>query len=189
MRHIESHGSKHKNYHDFFMKKLLLFAAIIGLNACNPDKSMTTETVKGYRPIYASYATLRNVSSGLPQKLRKAGKIYTKDKYLYINEIGQGIHVFDNSDKTKPKAIAFISIPANQDISIADNILYADNADDLVAIDISNPLAIKVVKRIEKAFPYPSFPQQRGKFECVDPSKGYVVDWEYTDLVNPKCFR
>ena len=171
------------------MKKLLLFAAIIGLNACNPDRSMTTETVKGYRPIYESYETLRKISSGSPQKLRKAGKIYTKDKYLYINEIGQGIHVFDNSDKAKPKAIAFISIPANQDISIADNILYADNADDLVAIDISNPLAIKVVKRIEKAFPYPSFPQQRGRFECVDPSKGYVVDWEYTKLVNPKCFR
>ncbi|GGD70940.1 hypothetical protein GCM10011514_38760 [Emticicia aquatilis] len=171
------------------MKKLLLLAAIIGINACNPDSSMTTETVKGYRPVYASYETLRKVSSGSPQKLRKPGKIYTKDKYLYINEIGQGIHVFDNSDKTKPKAIAFISIPANQDISIADNILYADNADDLVAIDITNPLAIKVVKRIEKAFPYPSHPKQNGKFECVDPSKGYVIDWQYTDLVNPKCSR
>lgn len=171
------------------MKKLFLFAAILAINACNPDKSMTTETVKGYRPIYVSYTNLRNVSSGSPQKLRKAGKIYTKDKYLYINEIGRGIHVFDNSDKTKPQAIAFISIPANQDISIADNILYADNADDLVAIDIANPLAIKVVKRIEKAFPYPSYPQQRGKFECVDPSKGYVIGWEYTDLTNPKCFR
>jgi LVIVD repeat len=171
------------------MKPLLLFAVILLLNACNPDASQTTETVKGYRPIYASYETLRNVSSGSPQKLRKAGKIYTKGKYLYINEIGQGIHIYDNSDKTKPQAIAFISIPANQDISIADNILYADNADDLVAIDISNPLIIKVVKRIEKTFPYPSHPKQNGQFECVDPSKGYVVDWEYTDIVNPKCRR
>ncbi len=171
------------------MKKILLFAIIVGLTACNPDQNLTNETMKGYRPIYVSYENIRKISSGTPQKLRKPGKIYTKDKYLYINEIGQGIHVFDNSDKTKPQALAFIAIPANQDISIADNVLYADNADDLVAIDISNPLNIKVLKRIEKAFPYPSFPKQNGKFECVDPSKGYVIDWEYTDLVNPQCYR
>ena len=171
------------------MRKLLFFAAILLLNACNTSSDFNTQNVKGYRPIYASYETVRQVSAGSPQKLRNPGKIYTKDKYLYINELGKGIHVFDNSDKTKPQAIVFISIPANQNISIADNILYADNGDDLVAIDIANPLAIKVVKRIEKAFPYPSYPKQNGRFECVDPSKGYVIDWEYTDLVNPKCYR
>jgi len=170
------------------MKKLLLFVAIVLLNSCITEET-TDVKVMGYRPIYASYDEIRKVVSLAPQKLRKPGKIYTKDKYLYINEIGEGIHVFDNSDKTKPKAISFISIPANQDISIADNILYADNADDLVAIDISNPLTIKLLKRIEKAFPYPSFPKENGRFECVDPSKGYVKSWEYVQLTNPKCFR
>lgn len=171
------------------MKKLLLFASFLLLNACNPNSEVATGIIKGYKPIYAGYETIRKVVSSNPQKLRNPGKIYTKDNYLYINEIGEGIHVFDNSDKTKPQAIAFISIPANKDISIADNILYADNVDDLVAIDITNPLAIKLVKRIEKAFPYPSFPQQNGRFECVDQSKGYVIGWEYADLVNPKCSR
>lgn len=170
------------------MKKLLFFAAVLSLNACRTDEPADTKAM-GYRPVYVSYQEIRRVVALAPQKLRKPGKIYTKDKYLYINEIGEGIHVFDNSDKTKPKAIAFISIPANQDISIIDNVLYADNADDLVAIDIANPLSIKVLKRIEKAFPYPSFPAQRGRFECADATKGYVKAWEFVQLINPKCSR
>ena len=86
------------------MKKLLLFVAIVLLNSCITEET-TDAKVMGYRPIYASYDEIRKVVSLAPQKLRKPGKIYTKDKYLYINEIGEGIHVFDNSDKTKPKAI------------------------------------------------------------------------------------
>lgn len=171
------------------MKKLCLYATILLFSSCRskvidlPSKSM------GYKPIYVSYESLRKIELQPARKLKNPGKIYTKDKILYINEVGEGIHVFDNADKSKPKAISFISIPVNQDISIINNVLYADNADELVAIDISNPLEIKVLKRIEKAFPYASYPQQRGRFECADPAKGYVKSWEYVELINPKCSR
>lgn len=180
---------EHKLYHDFFMKKLLFFATVLSINACTTDETVKDIKVMGYRPVYVSYDKIRKVESFPPQKLRRPGKIYTKDKYLYINELGEGIHVFDNSDKTKPKAIAFISIPANQEISIKNDILYADNGDDLVAIDITNPLVIKLLKRVEKAFPAPSYPNKSGKFECVDASKGFIKTWEYVELINPKCFR
>jgi hypothetical protein len=172
------------------MKKLIFFSLSILLLSCYPNYNYDRNGItKGYKPIYISYETFRKIETLKPQKLIQPGKIYIKDKYLYINEIGQGIHVFDNSDKTKPINLSFISIPANKDISIIDNILYADNGDDLVAIDIANPLAAKLMKRVEKAFPYPSFPQQRGSFECADPAKGYVIDWEFTELDSPKCYR
>jgi hypothetical protein len=171
------------------MKKLLYGLLPLLTMACYRNYSDDPSSIKGYKPIYISYDTFRKVESQKAQKLRKPGKIYVKGKFLYINEIGVGVHVYDNSDKTKPINLSFISIPANKDISIIDNILYADNGDDLVAIDISDPLTAKLMKRVEKAFPYPSFPPQRGSFECVDPTKGFVVDWEYTELVSPKCYR
>ncbi len=144
----------------------------------------------GYRPVYEAYENLRNVAFQPIKKLKNPGKIYIKDNFLFINEVGEGIHIFDNSDKSNPKALSYISIPANQDIAIKGTTLYADNADDLIAIDISNPNAAKVVKRIEKSFPYPYHPPQTNvSFECADPKKGYVVRWEYTELTNPKCRR
>ena len=172
------------------MRKLLYFSVIILLYGCNPqDEKVVNEKVMGYRPIYTDYASIRKVEVQASRALKKPGKIYIKDKYLYINEIGEGIHIFDNSDKTHPKPVSFIAIPVNKDISIKNNILYADNADELIAIDITDPKSIKVLKRIEKAFPYPSYPNESGRFECVDPSKGYVKSWEYVGLVNPKCYR
>jgi len=172
------------------MKKLYFLAIIALLNSCmHEDEKVANEKVMGYRPIYTDYASIRKIELQKARGLTHPGKIYTKGKYLYINESGEGIHIFDNSDKTNPKPVAFLSIPVNKDISIKNDILFADNGDDLVSIDISNPNSIKVLKRVEKAFPYPSYPNERGKFECVDPGKGYVKAWEYVELTNPKCFR
>lgn len=172
------------------MKKLYFLAIIALLNNCVTDEDKAAnEKVMGYRPIYTDYAVLRKIELQKARGLTSPGKIYTKGKYLYINESGDGVHIFDNSDKTNPKPLAFLSIPVNKDISIKGNILYADNGDDLVTIDISDPNNIKVLKRVEKAFPYPSYPLERGRFECVDPGKGYVKAWEYVELTNPKCSR
>ena len=172
------------------MEKISIYLLLcILFSSCVSNDRFEQKSSMGYKPIYSDYASIRKVESLSAQKLRNPGKIYIKDKYLYVNEIGEGIHIYDNSDKTKPKAISFISIPANQDISVKGDVLYADNGDELVAIDISKPLEIKVLKRIERAFPYPSFPKERGNFECVDPTKGFVIRWEYTELENPKCYR
>lgn len=172
------------------MKKLYFLALIALFNSCGPEENhIVDEKVMGYRPVYTDYASIRKIELLKARALTSPGKIYTKSKYLYINESGEGIHIFDNSDKTNPMPLAFLSIPVNKDISIRNDILYADNADDLVSIDISDFNNIRVLKRVEKAFPYPTYPNQRGKFECVDPSKGYVKVWEYVELINPKCYR
>jgi len=95
-----------------------------------------------------------SVVSGSPVDLKNPGKIYLKDEYLFINEINKGLHIIDNSDPGSPQNIAFITIPGNVDIAIKGEILYADNAVDLIAIDITNINDIKVVKRIENVFPF-----------------------------------
>lgn len=172
------------------MKKIYFLAIVALFIGCTTeDEKVANKKIMGYKPIYTDYESIRKIELQKARGLTSPGKIYIKGKFLYINESGDGIHIFDNTDKANPKPLAFLSIPVNKDVSIKDNILYADNGDDLVTIDISDVNSIKVLKRVEKAFPYPSYPNERGYFECVDPSKGYVKAWEYVELTNPKCFR
>jgi hypothetical protein len=160
------------------------------LQSCHQAPEAQKEKVLAYQPIYEKYENIKKVEVQGPRVLKKPGKIYIKDNLLYINELGLGVHVFDNTDKSKPVALAFISIPANQDISIKDKFLYADNGEDLLAIDISSGKNAKVLKRIEKSFPYPYTPPMRGvKFECPDPAKGYIVDWKLIEMSEPNCFN
>ncbi|MGA0556717.1 hypothetical protein ACO2Q8_08710 [Larkinella sp. VNQ87] len=166
----------------------LLLLAIFGCET-SPD-DVGNRQVQGLRPVYASYEEISTIKTLAPQPLRFPGKIYTKGSYLFINEQGKGIHIVDNRDPAHPQKISFISVPGNADMAVKDQVLYADNSMDLVALDISDPQHVRMLKRVKDAYPYPSYPQPRGvQFECADPEKGIVVRWESALLTNPKCYR
>ncbi|MBU0488986.1 MAG: hypothetical protein KKD31_13640, partial [Bacteroidetes bacterium] len=61
----------------------------------------------------------------------------------------------------------------------------------LVAINISDPLHPTELSRIHGVYDYKHqmYPEAGGWFECVDTTRGLVVDWEPASLTNPKCFR
>ena len=104
----------------------------------------------------------------------------------------RGIHVIDNSDPTTPLRIAFIQVFGAADLAISGNTMYVDNYTDLVAIDISDIMNVMVVSRVKELYSRESkrYPEGfSGYFECVDESKGFVVGWEETELLNPKCIR
>ncbi|WP_080055949.1 LVIVD repeat-containing protein [Spirosoma aerolatum] len=176
--------------HRLFSAFLLTMACFL-LDGCDryyaPKPPSTGAT---YRPVYAAYSDIRTIQALGPQPLRNAGKIYVKDSYLYINEVGSGIHIFDNRNPEKPVQVAFIGILGNQELAIKDSILYADNVTDLVALNIANPLNVRVVKRVENAFDYSAYPLATNvRFECADPAKGAVIRWEKADIDNPQCYR
>ena len=101
-------------------------------------------------PIYLPLEKIKNDFKLLkPQKLTKLGKIYLYKNYIFINEKNIGIHVIDNADNKNPKNIGFIKILLNEDISIKDNVVYADSLGDLVSIDISDLNNIKELKRVK----------------------------------------
>lgn len=130
---------------------------LLWLTSCT-DNCEETRTFRRYTPISFTLAQVRQgVIAEAPRTLVKPGKIYTKDQYLYINEIKEGIHVIDNSNPSAPKTVSFIRIPGNGDIAIRNNILYADSYMDLVAFDISDPRNIRVVNRVESVFPSGQF--------------------------------
>ncbi|NOQ24267.1 MAG: hypothetical protein GQ564_02795 [Bacteroidales bacterium] len=88
------------------------------------------------------------------QEIIRPGKIYYKDNMIYLNELYKGIHVINNTNPAAPETIAFINIPGCIDIAIKNNSLLADNAIDLVSIDLSNGLQnISVTSRTRNVFP------------------------------------
>lgn len=174
--------------------KLLTFCLLfISLSSCEgwenvPD--FDVEEVEGYRPIYASESE-REIKTLSPREIQDPGKIYVINDYLLLVDRLKGIHVFDNEDPENPQNIGFIQVTGSNDVAVRNNILYADQASDLLAIDISNPENVKVASRVKDVFPFGSqYPQQEGVyFECPDPQKGLVIGWEYTTLQSPKCYR
>lgn len=145
----------------------------------------------GYKPIYATDTELQAISVTNSEPLRSPGKIYVLDRYLFINEMGKGVHIIDNADPKNPKNLSFISILGNYDIAAKGTWLYADNAKDLLVFDISSPTEPRLTKRIPDAIPVQNYPPfQNVYFECIDGKKGTVVGWEKVTMpTQPNCFR
>lgn len=100
------------------------------------------------------------------------GKIWYHEKTLYVNILDKGVLVIDNQNPKEPKKLGFIEIPGNVDIAVIDEVLFANNFDDLIAIDISKLDKInnkKILRRFDGVFP------QHGtgsdKIDWVEPSK------------------
>ena len=145
--------------------------------------------VWGYRPVYFQGADSAIFASE-PESLKNPGKIYLYNNLLFVNEAGKGVHVFDNLDRSNPRAIGFIHITGNVDIAIKNDMLFANNMNDLIGIDISNVNQVKVVSRLPDVFEnqenHP--PVNDVYFECVDPERGTVFDWVADSLSNPECY-
>jgi len=142
-----------------YLKPLILCLIVVGINACYPkDQSDVYYIATQYEPVIMEREDLeKSIKLIEPQTIGEYGKIYIKDSLLFINEKFEGIHVIDNSDPNNPENLGFIVIPGNIDISILNNIIYADNAVDLVAIKYSTT-GVEVVDRNKNVFPELSAP-------------------------------
>jgi hypothetical protein len=164
--------------------KLLILLLAASVVRCS---DVCTETNKYYymSPTYLTLDQLRSsVRSEAPQDLVQAGKIYFKDSYLYVNEVGKGIHVIDNHDPSNPVHRSFINIPGNNDLAIYGNTLYADSYVDLVAIDVSNPGQEQEVARYKDMFNYYSNMRL-----TATPEKGVIIGFSVAEeiVVNEDC--
>ena len=178
------------------MKDFLLLSIVFIVLACVPEYNdeppgRPTFDKTGYRPIYQSETEMVNVIAGAPAPLSEPGKIYLHEPYLFINEKGKGIHIFDNTDPKSPKNISFLSIPSNFDMAVKDDWLYADNGTDLLVFDISDPDQPKLTKRVKGAIPAVNYPPFTNVyFECVDAKRGLVAGWEKVEMpARPACYR
>jgi hypothetical protein len=162
---------------------LLLLLLLIPF-ACE-DKYEVEQKYSYFEPIYTTAAEIRaSVGVVAPQEIKEAGKIYIKDNWLFVNEVGKGIHVIDNSNPKAPVTKNFLNIPGNYDLAVKGNILYADSYIDLLAIDISDKSDIKIVKRLEGIF---SVYNRMGS--GIDPEKGIITSWKEKENVTVTTSR
>ncbi|PHI18805.1 hypothetical protein CEQ90_16250 [Lewinellaceae bacterium SD302] len=174
------------------MKNFILFLGLFIFCGCVEELREIPDETIGMAPIYAVAEAWDEIVATEPRAIEQLGKIYYKDPYIYATERGEGIHVVDNSNPENPTRVAFLQIIGNSDLAIRGNTLYANNVNDLVAIDISNLDSVTVNQRLSGVFSNTGaeFPENySGFFECADPEMGTVIGWAETTLVKPQCWR
>lgn len=160
--------------------KLFAFSLILPLffSSCDEQRVQVT-TWYEYEPVYMSEAEFKNsVGTVNPRNLVDPGKIYLYQDYLFVNETNEGIHIFDNSDPADPVNLGFINIPANKDISVRNNLLYADSQSDLLVFDITDIQNPEFLHREEGVFEFSATKDLGFPYQKIDPEKGIVVDWK-----------
>jgi hypothetical protein len=146
------------------MKKIVSLFLLAGLLlACNFDSTqIISYTVN--EPVFISGNEFRNSLKITDKKheLSTVGKICFYKGYLYISDPGKGIHIINNTDPASPQIIGYIELAGNYDLTIRNDLLYADAWIDLVWFDVSNPSQPTLKGRIENLFPnaYPAVPNE-----------------------------
>jgi hypothetical protein len=138
------------------MKRLYFYfiMLLITLTACE-ERLSETVTYWINEPVFMDAHTFRNSLkiSQVGHEITGYGKISFYNGYLYMSEPGKGIHIINNQNPSKPEVVGYIELMGNADLSIRDNILYADSYIDLVWFDVSNPAKPVFNGRLENVFP------------------------------------
>lgn len=158
---------------------LLLIGTSLLFSSCLQDNCEREITYIKSTPVYYSLDDIRkDITMESSRALIKPGKIYYYNDFLFINEQKEGVHIYDNTNPENPNKVGFYKIPGNVDISIANDILYADSYRDLVAVDISDVLNPITEHRVEDAFE---------SYYYIDTETGLLLDYieeEVTEIVD-----
>jgi pyrrolidone-carboxylate peptidase len=143
-----------------------------------------------YNDSYAAYKAVlmtreqleSSIKTDTPQEMKNPGKIYLKDHFIFIIEKYKGVHIVDNSDRLNPIKKGFIHIPGIVDVAVKGDVLYADNAVDLVALDIHKFPEVVLTQRIKDTFSELSPPESDDiPYEYTKdqrPDNTIIVAWE-----------
>ena len=103
------------------------------MQSCSEQRCEGIYTYTQYTPIYKTLEDIRSeIRLEASRDLCNPGKMFLYGDFIYVNDIGKGIHIINNSDPSSPSPIGFINIPGNVDIAVKNTTLYADNYIDLV---------------------------------------------------------
>ncbi|WP_179345323.1 hypothetical protein [Winogradskyella ursingii] len=112
-----------------------------------------------------------------PRVIENSGKIYVKDNFIFINEVNKGFHLINNSDPSNPENIAFIKVLGSSDLSIKEDVFYANNATDLIAFKINETTeTLLITKRIKNTFPQIMSPE--GEISYNLEQDEIIIDWQ-----------
>ncbi len=165
---------------------LPLLCAVVMLSCKDNYEAPIQE--EAWVPIYLSNEEAMEITTLEPREPIKGGKIYVYGDYLFQLEPNLGIHVYELVDK-QPTPLRFIQVFGAQEIAIRNGILYTNNENDIVSIELTENGLIRVAGRVENVFRVTEtpLPPSEGYFECVDRTKGTVIGWELKEHVRAQC--
>jgi hypothetical protein len=157
---------------------LMVIALIISIVQMVKSSSMEF----GYEPVVVSRNDLEKlIQFTSPRDINYPERIFTRDQYIIISERDKGIHIIDNTNPSAPVNLGFIVVPACREVAIKGNIIYAQNATDLIAIDALNFSSPVVTSRISEVFPELLPPDETyipTKYQKFNrPSNTVIIDW------------
>jgi len=160
----------------FYCFILLLGAVFLlhsSINIVEPD---VYDCRKYYVPIFMDRSSLeKSVTYREAREFANPGKIYYRSPYIFVNEKYKGVHIINNSNPFHPIKEGFITAPGCIDMAVKNEILYLDNAVDLVAFDL---LKKQEVSRIINIFPEPETPDKRYCPVSDRPKELIIVEWK-----------
>lgn len=174
--------------------RLTLFLPLLLMGCFNtPPPSFPEGDVVGYQPVYLT-DTDSQISLAGARAVEDPGQIYLLGDLLLMNDVGKGIHIIDNADPRAPINRGFLKVLGSENMVLRDGIVYVNQFNSLLAIDLRDVENIQVISRDENALKTndsDSFtpPLSGYFFECVDSSKGVVIGWRLTTVTNPKCYK
>lgn len=163
------------------IKYILVFFVVVLIGCYKGDPVPFRETI--YKPIIMRRSEIeKSIKIVAPKPIVAPKKIYIYKNYLFINENKKGVHILNNKNPESPINLGFLLIPGNEDIAIKNDVIYADNGTDLIAIDMKDPLNPIVTTRIKNKLmeksppdygdiPYEYKPQNR-------PYETIIMGWE-----------
>lgn len=156
------------------MKKILLTGLVsLSLLAMQCEDNIP---ISNYKPELISRTDFEKTTTlSEATTIVNSGKIYLKDNFLFVNEVNKGFHIFDNTDPEKPKNILFLQVLGATDIAIKNDVMFINNATDLVALTINqNTKELTIEDRITNAFPQKISPDG---FEHNTPNDQIIINW------------
>lgn len=134
-----------------------------------------------YEPILMSRTDLENsVQLQDARNIEAPGKFWVYNDLIFLIEMYKGIHVIDNSNPSVTKTIGFIQVDGCTDITMKENILYANNAVDMIGIKANSEFTdINVVTRHREMLPILTSPEPWNDWYFYDklPENTVIVRW------------
>jgi hypothetical protein len=165
------------------MKRLPLFfalaIAVLFLNGCfgHCDDCNQNLTRDPYKAVILERNAFESSVKTLPsQTIIKSGKIYIKDNLMFVNDVNKGFQVYNYSNPQNPTKIGFIQLLGATDLSIRDNVIYINQAVDLVTLTY-NPTNNSIVVNHRNKHVFPQKNSPNGTFPYVNENQ-IVVDWK-----------
>jgi hypothetical protein len=161
------------------MKKIFLILCCFSFFNCffnDENENIAVSPIfSRYEPVILTTEEFENsILMQENKSVEEASKIYIIDDYIFINDKRTGFHIFDNSDPSNPIKKKFLKAPGATDIAIRNNVLYINQATDLVVLTFDfNTLTTVVNKRVKNVFP----PLQAPNGEWFYEEDKVVVNW------------